>query len=179
EGSRKSSGSSHLCPPSPISPASSAFSDDSTLMSPKVSWFANIFPWKTTSFRLMSRKSCTESRAQAKLFLEELGCLALVEKLETTVVLRCKYDDHLGETARPIKFKAEFIRQNFLSPNAATSTANQSEIICNQLNYQSYMVLTLEKGSVPKFKELCNRFKTIWELDETDSEAVGLGVQMN
>ncbi|MBW0557199.1 hypothetical protein O181_096914, partial [Austropuccinia psidii MF-1] len=166
-------------PPSPISPASSAFSDDSTLMSPKVSWFANFFPWKTTSFRLMSRKNCTESRAQTKNFLEELGCLASAEKLETTVVLRCKYDDRTGETGRPIKFKAEFIRQNFLFPNVSTSTANQSEIICNQSNYQSYIVLTLEKGSVSKFKELCNRFKTIWELDVTNSEAVGLGVQID
>ncbi|KNE97410.1 CAMK/CAMKL/GIN4 protein kinase [Puccinia striiformis f. sp. tritici PST-78] len=48
EGSRKSSRSSRRSKgsPSPLSPVSSAFTDDGGLKSPKVSWFTNLFSWK-------------------------------------------------------------------------------------------------------------------------------------
>ncbi|PLW41738.1 hypothetical protein PCASD_05661 [Puccinia coronata f. sp. avenae] len=181
EGSRKSSRSSRRSKgsPSPLSPASSAFTDDGGLMSPKVSWFTNLFSWKQANYRLMSLESCEESKVEAKGLLEDLGCLVLVEKSDAGEVLKCQFEDHSGGSLRPVKFKVEFIRQpGGSSPDmpmiaGTTHFAQKSPMV-----YQSCMSLTVEKGSAPSFKSICNALRKVWDLDFPNHPSVGLGVCM-
>ncbi|KAA1098558.1 hypothetical protein PGT21_036476 [Puccinia graminis f. sp. tritici] len=180
EGSRKSSRSSRRSKgsPSPLSPASSAFTDDGGLMSPKVSWFTNLFSWKQSNYRLMSLESCEDSRVEAKGLLEDLGCHVLLERSDTGEVLRCSFEDHSGGSLRPVKFKVEFIRQSGSTHEIQTISGTTHFAPKSPLTYQSCMSLMIEKGSAPSFKSICNALRKVWDLDLPNHPPVGLGVCM-
>ncbi|WAQ85410.1 hypothetical protein PtA15_6A38 [Puccinia triticina] len=181
EGSRKSSRSSRRSKggsPSPLSPASSAFTDDAGLMSPKVSWFTNLFSWKQANYRLMSLESCEDSRVEAKSLLEDLGCLVLLERSEVGEVLKCQFEDHSGGSLRPVKFKVEFVRQSGSTPEIQTISGTTHFAPKSPLVYQTCMSLTIEKGSAPSFKSICNALRKVWDLDLPNHQPVGLGVCM-
>ncbi|KNZ48839.1 CAMK/CAMKL/GIN4 protein kinase [Puccinia sorghi] len=162
--------------PSPLSPASSAFTDDAGLMSPKISWFTNLFSWKQPSYRLMSLESCEESRVEAKGLLEDLGCLVLVERYDAGEVLKCQFEDHSGGSLRPVKFKVEFIGQQSGSTHEIQTIGGTTQFAPkNPLTYQTCMSLTMEKGSAPSFKSICNALRKLWDLDLPNHPPVGLG----
>ncbi|KAG0141115.1 hypothetical protein CROQUDRAFT_136332 [Cronartium quercuum f. sp. fusiforme G11] len=165
-------------PPSPLSPASSVFTDDGVPPSPRVSWFANLFAWKAVTYQLMSVDNCTATRVEAKRSLEHLGCVTVVEKSEGALMLRCKYDDRSGGASRLVKFKVEFIAQN--TSGSGTPTLGISpRIESNSRNvYATCMNLTLEKGNATTFKLICNGIRKLWELDIPKNVSVGLGVRL-
>ena len=140
----------------------------------------------------MSLESCEESKVEAKGLLEHLGCLVLVEKSDTGEVLKCQFEDrkqhpaidkteshaemnhffviehHVmldsGGSLRPVKFKVEFIRQpGGSSPEMPMIAGTTHFAQRSPLVYQSCMSLTVEKGSAPLFKSICNALRKVWE----------------
>ncbi|EGG07247.1 uncharacterized protein MELLADRAFT_77643 [Melampsora larici-populina 98AG31] len=166
-------------PPSPLSPASSVFTDEGNPSSPRVSWFANLFSWKAVTYQLMSVDNCTATRVEARRVLEQLSCVIAVENSDGAAVLRCRYEDRSGGTARSsVKFKVEFVSQ---SPSGSgTPTGIVSPKVEAQLRngYATAMTLSLEKGNAATFKLVCNGLRRLWELDIPNTQPVGLGVHM-
>ncbi|KAI8460686.1 hypothetical protein BY996DRAFT_4574397 [Phakopsora pachyrhizi] len=164
--SKKSKGIDSLfpTPSSPLSPASSVFTEDGSLMSPKISWFAHLFSWKTVSYNLISTENIEATRTETKKLLENLGCLALVENADTVGVLKCKFDNRSGGPLRPIKFRVEFT-SSFPTNAQGTNFNNASPRFgcnSNSLICQTLVTIMLEKGHSPTLKWLFGSLKKIW-----------------
>ncbi|KAH9819947.1 hypothetical protein DFH28DRAFT_1105029 [Melampsora americana] len=166
-------------PPSPLSPASSVFTEDGNPSSPRVSWFANLFSWKPVTYQLMSVDNCTATRVEARRVLEQLSCVIAVENADGAAVLKCRYEDRSGGTARSsVKFKVDFVSQR--SSGSGTSPGIVSPKVDAHIRngYDTAMTLSLEKGNAATFKLVCNGLRRLWELDIPKTQPVGLGVHL-
>lgn len=119
------------------------------------------------------------TKAEVKALLENLGCLVLLENTDGTEILKCYFEDHSGASLRPVKFKVELLRQNNPTHEIQTSSGITHLVPKGNLGHQTCVVLTVERGSVPSFKFICNELRKSWDLDMPTDSPVGLGVSMD
>lgn len=92
--------------PTPFMPSlsgpSSATSTSSSV-SPKRSWFNNLFSFKPASFTLMSSDNIGNTRERAKKLLSSIGCRVEIVELDGLRALKCRYDDVKGKLSPSVQ----------------------------------------------------------------------------
>ncbi|KAH8926116.1 hypothetical protein BT69DRAFT_1038886 [Atractiella rhizophila] len=130
-------------------------------MSPRQSWFANLFNWKQLSHTLLSTDNISATRSECKKILTSFGVVVIVENSEGNAVLKCRVEEIVDSNSnssvlKPVKFRVDF-------------TSHNTHITC--LN------MVMEKGAHSTFRAIYNRLKKEWELDTGRSPVIAQGFQ--
>ncbi|GAA5843224.1 hypothetical protein JCM3766R1_006629 [Sporobolomyces carnicolor] len=161
----------------PISPAlSSSRSGANDPSSPKQSWFAGLFNWKSLSYTLMSTDYAHPTRLECKRLLEAIGVSVVVQNADGMALLKCRASERRDSSSvgptKSVKFRVEFSSHTSLSnspllgSNASSpnGSANNSPDLRGQ--YPTVVTLVMEKGAHSTFKTTYNRLRQKWELDD-------------
>lgn len=74
--------------------------------SPKQSWFAGLFNWKTAlSYTLLSTESPQVSRFACRRMLEAVGVAVVVENADGVAILKCRVNELRGASFPPRSFE--------------------------------------------------------------------------
>jgi len=138
-----------------LSGPSSANSTSSGI-SPKRSWFNNLFSFKPAAFTLMSSDNIGNTRERAKKLLSGMGVRVEIVEVDGLRALKCRYDDVKGESllclaenmtdvvdfnsgttlTKGVRFRIEFTRSTPMSSGG----------------YNTLVSLTQEKGAQSTFR---------------------------
>ncbi|GAA6022405.1 hypothetical protein JCM11491_001580 [Sporobolomyces phaffii] len=161
----------------PISPAlSSSRSGANDPSSPKQSWFAGLFNWKSLSYTLMSTDYAHPTRLECKRLLEAIGVSVVVQNADGLALLKCRASERRDSSsvgpAKSVKFRVEFSSHTSLSTSpllgsngtgSSGSAANSPDL---RGQYPTVVTLVMEKGAHSTFKTTYNRLRQKWELDD-------------
>ncbi|GAA5890492.1 hypothetical protein JCM5296_005062 [Sporobolomyces johnsonii] len=159
----------------PISPAlSSSKSGANDPSSPKQSWFAGLFNWKSLSYTLMSTDNAHATRLECKRLLESMGVAVIVQNADDMPVLKCRASerrDSSGMAAKAVKFRVEFSSHTSLSASpllgsGSSSSGSNPNSPQLRVQYPTVVTLVMEKGAHSTFKATYNRLRQKWELDD-------------
>ncbi|WWC85951.1 uncharacterized protein L201_000821 [Kwoniella dendrophila CBS 6074] len=165
--SRGSNGNDLLGPPSATpsfaSGSSSVGGGSMNGISPKRSWFNNLFSFKAPSFTLLAQDNISSTRDRVRRILNEQNIKVALVEIDGVRGLKCKLDEvreygsassHSASSSsstsgqvvvsKGIRFKIEFSRAN--------QSAGQ--------NYNTLVTLTLEKGAQSTFKNVFSNLKS-------------------
>ncbi|GAA5834744.1 hypothetical protein JCM11251_003651 [Rhodosporidiobolus azoricus] len=148
--------------------------------SPKQSWFAGLFNWKSLSYTLMSTDYAHPTRLECKRLLESMGVAVLVQNADGMAILKCRVSEKRDSSSvgptKSAKFRVEFSSHTSLSahspllngPSASPSTSSSASNSPNLSsgNYPTVVTLVMEKGAHSTFKATYNRLRQKWELDD-------------
>ncbi|GAA6013986.1 hypothetical protein JCM10207_000196 [Rhodosporidiobolus poonsookiae] len=145
--------------------------------SPKQSWFAGLFNWKSLSYTLMSTDFAHPTRLECKRLLEGLGVGVVVQNADGMAILKCRVSERRDSSsvgpAKSAKFRVEF--SSHTSLNASPLLSGSSGSVPNSPNpdaaalrqqYPTVVTLVMEKGAHSTFKATYNRLRHQWELDD-------------
>ncbi|GAA5881930.1 hypothetical protein JCM16303_003472 [Sporobolomyces ruberrimus] len=161
----------------PVSPAlSSSRSGANDPSSPKQSWFAGLFNWKSLSYTLMSTDYAHPTRLECKRLLEAIGVSVVVQNAEGMALLKCRASERRDSSSvgptKSVKFRVEFSSHTSLSTSpllgsngtgSSGSAANSPDL---RGQYPTVVTLVMEKGAHSTFKTTYNRLRQKWELDD-------------
>lgn len=137
----------------PTMTVSPAWSDSSfTLPStPRRRWLGNVFKFKPASYQLLSVHDAFTSREECRRLLVGIGVKVVLTLSEGSGVLKCRFD----ETKDPAIIKAVRFR------------AEVRETTMQQVRAGFRVVLQLiqERGASSSFQIICQRLRSVWELD--------------
>ncbi|GAA5837980.1 hypothetical protein JCM9279_004092 [Rhodotorula babjevae] len=162
-------------------PSSRSGANDPT--SPKQSWFAGLFNWKSLSYTLMSTDYAHPTRLECKRLLESIGVSVVVQNSEGMALLKCRITERRESSsvgpAKSAKFRVEFSSHTgstssspqlgSQSPNPSSSTSSASAHELRQ-QYPTVVTLVMEKGAHSTFKATYNRLRHRWVLDDPRSQ---------
>ncbi|GAA5901739.1 hypothetical protein JCM6882_006054 [Rhodosporidiobolus microsporus] len=151
--------------------------------SPKQSWFAGLFNWKSLSYTLMSTDYAHPTRLECKRLLEGMGVAVVVQNADGMAILKCRVSEKRDSSsvgpAKSAKFRVEFSSHTSLSAHSpllngpSTSSSSASSTASNSPNlgvasgqYPTVVTLVMEKGAHSTFKATYNRLRQKWELDD-------------
>ncbi|GAA6064411.1 hypothetical protein JCM10212_001235 [Sporobolomyces blumeae] len=163
----------------PVSPAlSSSRSGANDPSSPKQSWFAGLFNWKSLSYTLMSSDYAHPTRLECKRLLENIGVSVIVQNADGMAMLKCRASERRDSTstgpAKSVKFRVEFSSHTSLTSSPllgsggghgsnAGSASNSPDL---RSQYPTVVTLVMEKGAHSTFKATYNRLRQRWDLDD-------------
>ncbi|GAA5963658.1 hypothetical protein JCM3765_003535 [Sporobolomyces pararoseus] len=161
----------------PISPAlSSSRSGANDPSSPKQSWFAGLFNWKSLSYTLMSTDYAHPTRLECKRLLEAIGVSVVVQNADGMALLKCRASERRDSSSvgptKSVKFRVEFSSHTSLSnspllgSNGTSSSGSASNSPDLRGQYPTVVTLVMEKGAHSTFKTTYNRLRQKWELDD-------------
>ncbi|WVW81960.1 hypothetical protein I302_103963 [Kwoniella bestiolae CBS 10118] len=134
-------GNDLLGPPS-ATPSFASGSSSINGISPKRSWFNNLFSFKAPSFTLLAQDNISSTRDRVRKILNEQNVRVALVEIDGVRGLKCRLDDVRESSGagvqRGIRFKVEFSRAN--------QSAGQ--------NYNTLVTLTLEKGAQSTFRTM-------------------------
>lgn len=137
--------------PIPFGSASSAPNSSET---PKRSWFQNLFNFKPAPYMLWSYESTSFTARVLQQNLTALRVKTATERLNDQTIIKCKFSptqDTFDRTiSKAVYFKVEIMHA--MSPSSYASGAR----------------LTLMKGAESTFRELCDRIRQSYHLDNAD-----------
>ncbi|GJN88930.1 hypothetical protein Rhopal_001901-T1 [Rhodotorula paludigena] len=153
-------------------PSSRSGANDPT--SPKQSWFAGLFNWKSLSYTLMSTDFAHPTRLECKRLLEQLGVQVVVQNADGMAVLKCRATERRDSSsvgpAKSAKFRVEFSSHSgsaSSSPSLGSSSPNPSAAASElRQQYPTVVTLVMEKGAHSTFKATYNRLRHQWVLDD-------------
>ncbi|GAA6047066.1 hypothetical protein JCM3770_004179 [Rhodotorula araucariae] len=162
-------------------PSSRSGANDPT--SPKQSWFAGLFNWKSLSYTLMSTDYAHPTRLECKRLLELIGVAVVVQNSEGMTLLKCRVSERRESSsvgpAKSAKFRVEFSSHTgsasstpslgSSSPNPSFSAGPPSTSELRQ-QYPTIVTLVMEKGAHSTFKATYNRLRHRWVLDDPRSQ---------
>ncbi|GAA5855207.1 hypothetical protein JCM8547_008984 [Rhodosporidiobolus lusitaniae] len=163
--------------------------------SPKQSWFAGLFNWKSLSYTLMSTDFAHPTRLECKKLLEGMGVSVVVQNSDGMAILKCraseKRDSSSVGPAKSAKFRVEFSSHTSLSSHSpllngpsspsfgstssrggeagSSSAGNSPNLGEIKAQYPTVVTLVMEKGAHSTFKATYNRLRQQWELDDPRS----------
>ena len=128
--------------PVPFSPSLSGPSSAGSGISPKRSWFNNLFSFKAPSFTLVSSDNIGNTRDKAKKVLAGISVRVEVVEFDGIRGLKCRYDEvkdpHSGTLiTKGVRFRIEFARSTPMSSGGG---------------YNTLVSLTQEKGAQSTFR---------------------------
>ncbi|WWD09084.1 hypothetical protein V865_007204 [Kwoniella europaea PYCC6329] len=143
------SGGNDLLGPPSATPSFASGSSSINGISPKRSWFNNLFSFKAPSFTLLAQDNISSTRDRVRRILNEQQVRVALVEIDGVRGLKCRLDDVKDLSAsngvqRGIRFKVEFSRAN--------QSAGQ--------NYNTLVTLTLEKGAQSTFRMLFGNLKS-------------------
>ncbi|KAF8556413.1 Pkinase-domain-containing protein [Imleria badia] len=146
--------------PTPTMTVSPAWSDSSfTLPStPRRRWLGNVFKFKPASYQLLSVHDVFTSREECRRLLVGIGVKVVLTLSEGSGVLKCRFD----ETRDPAPLKAVRFRVE-----VRETTVQQA-----RAGFQVALQLIQERGASSSFQILCQRLRSVWELDVVRSGMV-------
>ncbi|KAH8916593.1 hypothetical protein BT69DRAFT_1340050 [Atractiella rhizophila] len=147
-------------------------------MSPRQSWFANLFNWKQLSYTLLSTDNISATRSECKKILTSFGVVVIVENSEGNAVLKCRVEEIVDSNSnssvlKPVKFRVDFTSHNTVSP---TLSGHPSPKL-NEPKHITCLNMVMEKGAHSTFRAIYNRLKKEWELDTGRSPVIAQGFQ--
>ncbi|BGP47662.1 serine/threonine-protein kinase gin4 [Rhodotorula kratochvilovae] len=161
-------------------PSSRSGANDPT--SPKQSWFAGLFNWKSLSYTLMSTDYAHPTRLECKRLLESIGVAVVVHNADGMALLKCRVSERRESSsvgpAKSAKFRVEFsshtgsasstpsLGSSSPNPSSSSSGAFPSEL---RQQYPTIVTLVMEKGAHSTFKATYNRLRHRWVLDDPRS----------
>lgn len=151
----------------PVSPmfseAGSSFSTPSSTGTgsagaPRRTWLDNVFKFKPTNHRLLSRHDVHTTRTECRRLLMEMDLLVMLEESEKLGVLKCRTQDvkDPNYVTKSVKFRVEL---QWPTPQ-----------LCHD-GYLVSLVLIQEKGSLDMFRSVYNHLSRIWTLGHPDKPA--------
>ncbi|BGP15692.1 serine/threonine-protein kinase gin4 [Rhodosporidiobolus nylandii] len=162
--------------------------------SPKQSWFAGLFNWKSLSYTLMSTDYAHPTRLECKRLLEGLGVAVVVQNADGMAVLKCRASerrDSTGGPAKAAKFRVEFSSHTTLSSspllsgspavgssNSPNPNTNPNSPALPSAQYPTVVTLVMEKGAHSTFKATYNRLRGKWELDDPRVPSATQGIRL-
>ncbi|KAJ9118609.1 hypothetical protein QFC22_003829 [Naganishia vaughanmartiniae] len=134
--------------------ATSAYSSTPVTLSPKRSWFQNLFNFKPQPFTLWSYESISTTANTIQRELTNYGVRIAVERTKDQTILRCRVNDMRDQRgnvifSKPVMFKVEILK--------AASTPSR---------YTSGVIMTLVKGAQSSFRDVCDRLRQNYRLDQ-------------
>ncbi|KAK4056001.1 serine/threonine-protein kinase gin4 [Microbotryomycetes sp. JL221] len=149
--------------------------------SPKHSWFAGLFNWKSAlTYTLMSTESIATSRQECLKLLSGMGVNVVVQNSDGMTILKCRvYElrDSNGSSTGPlktVKFRVEVTTQSAHSPassplmggpSSGSSGAGISSADVARRQYPTVITLVMEKGAHSTFRATFNKLRHSWDLD--------------
>ena len=137
----------------PTLTVSPAWSDSSfTLPStPRRRWLGNVFKFKPASYPLLSVHDVFTSREECRRLLVGIGVKVVLTHSEGSGVLKCRFDETKAPTPmKAVRFRVE-VRE---------TTVQQA-----RAGFQVVLQLIQERGASSSFQIVCQRLRSVWELD--------------
>ncbi|KAF8433219.1 kinase-like domain-containing protein [Boletus edulis BED1] len=137
----------------PTTTVSPAWSDSSfTLPStPRRRWLGNVFKFKPASYQLLSVHDAFTSREECRRLLVGIGVKVVLTLSEGSGILKCRFD----ETRDPAVIKAVRFRVEIRE-------ATMQQV---RAGFQVALQLIQERGASSSFQIICQRLRSVWELD--------------
>ncbi|KAK8845465.1 hypothetical protein IAR55_006178 [Kwoniella newhampshirensis] len=132
-----------------LGPPSAASSSSTSAISPKRSWFNNLFSFKPPSCTLLSHDNISNTRDRVRRILLDVGVRVAIVEIDGMRGLKCRLDEvrdpNGGSVAvvKGVRFKVEFSR-------ASPSSGQASNTLVS---------LTQEKGAQSSFKTIFGQLK--------------------
>ena len=141
--------------PTPTMTVSPAWSDSSfTLPStPRRRWLGNVFKFKPASYQLLSAHDAFTTREECRRLLVGIGVKVVLTLSEGSGILKCRFD----ETKDPAITVMKAARFRVEVREATTQQA--------RAGFQVALQLVQEKGASSSFQTICQRLRSVWELD--------------
>ncbi|WWC66693.1 uncharacterized protein I206_100597 [Kwoniella pini CBS 10737] len=139
-----------LGPPSATPSFASTSGGSINGISPKRSWFNNLFSFKAPSFSLLAQDNISSTRDRVRRILNSQNVRVALVEIDGIRGLKCRQDEirdpvNNGQVvSKGIRFKVEFSRAN--------QSAGQ--------NYNTLVTLTLEKGAQSSFRNIFSILKS-------------------
>ena len=117
---------------------------------PRANWFANIFNFSPHSCTLTSTHNIFTTRNECRRLLMDMGVRVILEGSEGLGILRCKMEETQDSTGLPLK--ATKFRVDFRDLGETSLDTTLS------------LVLVHERGSIDRFKAICDCLRQEWVL---------------
>ena len=139
----------------PTMSVSPAWSDSSFALpsTPRRRWLGNVFKFKPVNYQLLSVHDAFTSREECRRLLVGIGVKVVLTLSEGSGILKCRFEETRDPTAlKAVRFRVE-IRE---------ATTQQA-----RAGFQVALQLIQERGASTSFQIICQRLRSVWELDFT------------